>query len=241
MVTVALIHGLAASKLHWEPLLPYLNHFNIVNFEIPGHGGSKSLNFFEWESIVSELHKSLSKSDRVIYVLHSFAVCLLPEIIKKSKQYDRIIIIEGIIHLDDAKWTQSQGFLDDFMFENWVKKFRLGARVALKLQLVKKHNKSDIELWSTSFADVDANAIKILSVNFVERLKKLEISDSLFSHQKNIMFLKGEKSNLSKSCMNIIQKSNVELVTIDNSGHFPMLDNPKDVSKVIQNLINDLE
>ena len=70
------------------------------------------------------------------------------------------------------------------MFENWVKKFRLGARVALKLQLVKKHNKSDIELWSTSFADVDANAIKILSVNFVERLKKLEISDSLFSLRK---------------------------------------------------------
>ena len=52
------------------------------------------------------------------------------------------------------------------------------------------------------------------------------------------MFLKGEKSNLSKSCMNIIQKSNVELVTIEIF-HFPMLDNPKDVSKVIQNLIND--
>lgn len=241
MVTVALIHGLAASKLHWEPLLPYLNHFNIVNFEIPGHGGSKSLNFFDWESIVSELHKNVSKSDRVIYVLHSFAAALLPEIIKKSKQCDRIIIIEGIIHLDDAKWTKSLTFLDEFTFENWVKKFKFGARVALKLQLVKKHNKSDIDLWSTSFADVDAHAIRILSRNFVERLRKMEISDSLFSHQKNIVFLKGEKSNLSKSCMNILKKSNVELVNIDNSGHFPMLDNPKDVSKVIESVINDLE
>ena len=58
--------------------------------------------------------------------------------------------------------------------------------------------------------------------------------------RKNIMFQR-RKEYLSKCHMNIIQKSNVELVTIDNSGHFPMLDNPKDVSKVIQNLINDLE
>ena len=238
MVTVALVHGLAASKYHWYPLLPYLNDVNVFNFEIPGNGESKTQNF-DWESTVSKLYTNLPKSDCIIYVLHSFAASFLPEIIKKIKKNDRIIIVEGIIDLDDAKWTQSQAFLDDFMFENWVKKFRIGGRVALKLQLIEKHTKSDIDLWSTGFACMNEGAIKIYSKIFVERLKNMEIKPSLMSHHNNITFIRGEKSNLSESCINTIKKYNIPLKIIKNSGHFPMLDNPKDVYKVIQSVINN--
>ncbi len=238
MTSVALVHGLAASKHHWHPLLPYLKDVNVVNFEIPGHGESRSLSF-DWESTVSKLHTNIPKSDRVIYVLHSFAASFLPEIIKISKKSDRIIIIEGIMHLDDAKWTKSQAFLDEFMFENWVKKFRIGGRVALKFQLIGRHSKPDIDLWSTGFADVNEDAIKIFSKKFVERLKNMEISTSLMNHHNNITFIRGEKSNLSKSCINTIKKYNIPLKIIANSGHFPMLDNPKDVFKVIQSVINN--
>ena len=238
MVTVALVHGLAASKHHWHPLLPYLNDVNVVNFEIPGHGESRSQDF-DWESTVSKLHTNLPKSDRIIYVLHSFAASFLPEIIQTSKKSDRIIIVEGIIHLDDAKWTQSQAFLDELMFENWVKKFRKGGRVALKFQLIEKHTKSDIDLWSTGFAYVSEDAIKIFAKKFVERLKNMEISTSLMNHHNNITFIRGDKSNLSESCINTIKKNNIPLKIINNSGHFPMLDNPKDVYKVIQSVINN--
>ena len=238
MVTVALVHGLAASKYHWYPLLPYLNDVNVVNFEIPGHGESRSQNF-DWESTVSKLYTNLPKSDCIIYVLHSFAASFLPEIIKKIKKNDRIIIVEGIIDLDDAKWTQSQAFLDDFMFEKWVKKFRIGGRVALKFQLIEKHTKSDIDLWSTGFACMNEGAIKIYSKIFVERLKNMEVKTSLMSHHNNITFIRGEKSNLSESCINTIKKCNIPLKIIKNSGHFPMLDNPKDVYNVIQSVINN--
>ena len=168
MVTVVLVHGLAGSKNHWNSLLPYLNGLNVVNFEIPGHGESKSLNF-DWDSTVAELKTLLPTSGPIIYILHSFAASLTPELIKISNKNDRIILAEGIIHLDDAKWTKSHAFLDESFFENWVKKFRKGGRVALKYQLVKSHSKSDIDMWSKGFSKVNKNAIKIFSRKFVGR------------------------------------------------------------------------
>ncbi len=238
MVTVALVHGLAASKHHWHPLLPYLNDVNVVNFEIPGHGESKSL-YFDWESTVSKLSTNIPSSDHVVYVLHSFAASFLPEIIKILKKSDKIIIVEGIIHIDDAKWTQSEAFLDEYKFENWVKKFRIGGRVALKFQLIGKHNKSDIDLWSTGFKDVNEDAIKTFSKKFIERLKNKEIVKSLMDANNNITYIRGKKSNLSESCINTLKKYNIPLEIIDNSGHFPMLDNPKDLYKVIKSAINN--
>ena len=55
----------------------------------------------------------------------------------------------------------------------------------------------------------------------------------------NITYIRGKKSTLSESCINTIKKYNIPLEIIDNSGHFPMLDNPKDLYKVIKSAINN--
>lgn len=238
MATILLVHGLAASKQHWQPLLPYLSELNVINFEIPGHGESTSLQF-DWENTVLMLHSILPNSDCVIYVLHSFAASFLPELVKIIKKNDKIILLEGIIHIDDAKWTQSAAFRDPILFENWLKKFKLGGRVALKSQLIRSHDKSDIDLWSTGFAEVNGNAIKTYSRKFVERLKNLEILSTLKNHANLISYVKGSKSNLSSSCLNTIRRCHIPLHTIHDSGHFPMLDNPKELYAIIKDIINE--
>jgi pimeloyl-ACP methyl ester carboxylesterase len=232
MRTIVLVHGLAGSKNHWNSLLPYLNGFNVINFEIPGHGESESLSF-DWNSTVAELKTLLPASGPIIYILHSFAASLIPELIKINKKNDSIILVEGLIHLDDATWTKSNAFLDESLFENWVKKFRKGGRVALKYQLVKSHRKSDIDTWSKGFSKVNKSAIKIFSRKFVERLQNKEITTSLKNFKNNIVFIRGESSNLSKSSLKNLIKSNIAIHTISDSGHFPMIDNPKDVYEVI--------
>ena len=239
MVTVVLVHGLAGSKHHWNSLLPYLNGFNVINFEIPGHGESESLSF-DWNSAVAELKTLLPSSGPIIYILHSFAASLTPELIKISNKNDRIILAEGIIHLDDAKWTKSHAFLDESFFENWVKKFRKGGRVALKYQLVKSHSKSDIDMWSKGFSKVNKNAIKIFSRKFVGRLQNREITKSLKNFKSNIVFIRGESSNLSKSSLKNLIKSNIAIHTVSDAGHFPMMDNPKEFYEVICNVLESV-
>lgn len=239
MRTIVLVHGLAGSKHHWNSLLPYLNGFNVINFEIPGHGESESLSF-DWNSAVAELKTLLPSSGPIIYILHSFAASLTPELIKISNKNDRIILVEGIIHIDDAKWTQSNAFLDESVFENWVKKFRKGGRVALKYQLVKSHSKSDIDMWSKGFGKVNKSAIKIFSRKFIERLQSKEITTSLKNFKSNIVFIRGESSNLSKSSLKNLMKSNIAIHTVSDSGHFPMMDNPKEVYEVICKVVEDV-
>ena len=239
MVSIVLVHGLAASKQHWQPLIPHFAGVNIINYEIPGHGESKSLQF-DWKNTVLTLQSLLSKSEPTIYILHSFAASFLPEIIKAVKKTDRIILLEGIIHINDAKWTKSSVFQDKLLFANWVKKFRIGGKVILKYQLIGSHNKSDIDLWSSGFSEVNEDAINIYARKFVERLKSKEILNTFKTHASQIIYIRGEKSNLSKSSISTIKQSNVPLHAITNSGHFPMLDNPIALHKVIKNIINEI-
>lgn len=239
MVTVLLVHGLAASKKQWQPLIPYLDDVNVINFELPGHGKTNSMQF-DWVNTISALHSLLPKLGNIIYVLHSFAASFLPEIAKIAKKNDKIILLEGIIHIDDAKWTQSSAFHNESLYENWLKKFRLGGRVILKSQLIKKHKKSDIDLWSKGFTEVNGNAIKIYSRKLIERLQTFEISSTLEEYSELIIYIRGEKSNLSHSCIETIKQSRIPLYIINESSHFPMLDNPKDLYEIIKKVLTEV-
>ena len=239
MITVVLIHGLAASTDQWRPLLQYLEDVNVLNFEFPGHGQSKSINF-DWESTVTELRSQLPKSGCVIYVLHSFAASFLPDIVNLTKRTDRIILLEGIVHVDDAKWTHSVPFRDAALFKNWTKKFKLGRKVALKSQLINYHDKSDVDLWSAGFVEVNPNALKTYSINLINRLRASEVLNTLKNNSDILIYIKGSKSKLSKPCLDAIRECNIRLYTITNAAHFPMLDNPKAVYNIVKSIINEV-
>ena len=95
-------------------------------------------------------------------------------------------------------------------------------------------------MWSKGFSKVNKNAIKIFSRKFVGRLQNREITKSLKNFKSNIVFIRGESSNLSKSSLKNLMKSNIAIHTVSDSGHFPMMDNPKEVYEVICKVVEDV-
>lgn len=238
MVSIVLVHGLAASRAHWEPLLPYLVEYDCLNFELPGHGLSKALDF-NWKNTFSTLASLLPSSGSTIFILHSFAASFLPEIIKLTKRTDRIILLEGIIHIDDSRWTQSLPFDNKYLFENWLKRFKMGRRVALKSQLIKKFDKAHIDQWSKGFTEVNGRALKYYSIQLIGRLNSMEIENALNKNRSLISYVRGEKSTISKSCFKIIKKHMIPLYSVNKSGHFPMIDNPESFYIIIKKIIEE--
>lgn len=239
MRTIVFIHGLAASKEMWNPLLPYLWDFDIINYELPGHGESAQTRF-TWDDVISDLTSILFGKEGIIYVLHSFAAAYLPELIPVLATNDRVVLVEGVIHIDDAHWTKSFDLNAEKMSHRWIENFRSGRQVILRSQLVNKHSKDQIESWSHGYAQVTSDALLFHIGNFVERLKSQDIINSMCGAASSICFVRGEKSKLSKANQNIVKSYGIEVYNIQCSAHFPMLDNPLSLSQVIKKIAKEM-
>ena len=238
MRTIVLIHGLAASKEIWFPLIPYMNNFHIINYELPGHGDSLNLDF-DWQAVINELKFKTKYANETIYILHSFAAGYLPELKSLLKMDDKVFLVEGIIHLDDAHWTKSFNLESTSTPAGWLQKFKKGRTIALKIQLINKHSKENIEIWSSGFNKVRLQALLKNIKNFIKRLRKSEISNCLGEIADVITYVKGDNSNISKSSLDMLRNHGIKVYKVRSSAHFPMLDNPRGLSTIIKNVIDD--
>lgn len=215
------------------PLIPLLECFGVVNFELPGHGLSTSNNY-AWRHISSLMQSELPNQNPTLYVLHSFSCALLPEIVEVMRPMDRVILLEGIIHIDDAKWSSALIESDVKSENKWIQNFRRGRIPALRRQLSSLHDKRSLDIWSQGFLEVRSSAIKVLARQLLSRLKGDEIEKSLHGIQGSVVFVRGENTSLSQSCFDLLHRFQVPTFEVQNSGHFPMIDNPLNLFSIIQ-------
>jgi pimeloyl-ACP methyl ester carboxylesterase len=106
--------------------------------------------------------------------------------------------------------------------------------MTLKSQLVTKQPKDKLIEWSNAFRIADGDALRGIAVNLNERLNSVLIANTLNPGQANFTYVKSSRSRL------YINESTFQGVTfceIDNSGHFPMIDNPAGLANIISNKI----
>ena len=228
-----LVHGLASSKEIWQPLLS-ISKTRCVALDLPGHGESKVFEY-SWKSLAGEVLNAVKKDDREkpILVLHSFSVNLLPELIGSSLVFEKIFIVEGILNLEDINWSKDINQKSNVELERWVSHFRKNANIILRCQLVKKHKPHDLEKWSYGFKTIKIQALKQITKIFEQRLSERKIIKILERNKMNIVYLQGAKSNISKRSKENLKAIGVVVKTIPQSAHFPMLDNPKDLWRIL--------
>ncbi|MDO9318884.1 MAG: alpha/beta hydrolase [Gammaproteobacteria bacterium] len=228
-----LVHGLGLSSVIWSRLAPLLND-EVVAIDLPGHGCS-TLTVYDWQGIWNSISDRVRRDqwEDTTLVLHSFSAALLPEIVASSVQPNKVILIEGIVHRDDAVWTSELTLLDEVQFASWLSRFRSVAKMTLKSQLVHKHNEQDIILWSNGFKSVAGEALRIMAYNLVQRVRSQVISDALNSVCFPIIYITGARSRLSESGLSFLESHSVEVAELNQSGHFPMLDNPVGLKTLI--------
>jgi pimeloyl-ACP methyl ester carboxylesterase len=233
-MTYVLVHGLGLSSNIWSSLIRLLED-EIVAVNLPGHGNSSSTDI-SWTGIwrsVKDAAGSVELSETTI-VMHSFAACLIPEICSEPVQPKKIVLIEGILLPCDALWSGSIVHLCDDDFRSWLSRFRSVSEMTLKSQLVTKQPKDKLIEWSNAFRIADGDALRCIAVNLNERLNSGLIAKTLNSGKANITYVKSSRSRLS------IDESIFQGLTfceIENSGHFPMIDNPVGLANIILNKI----
>lgn len=234
-MTYVLVHGLGLSANIWSSLIPFLDD-EIVAADLPGHGNSTS-NDFSWKGLwrsVVDAAGSVEWSETTI-VLHSFSACLIPEICSESIRPRKIVFIEGILQPSDAVWSGNLTHLYDDDFQNWLLRFRSVSEMTLKSQLVTNQPKDKLIEWSNAFRIADGDALRGIASNMKDRLSSGLITKTFDRGQAHFTYVKGSRSRL---CIDGSTFKGVTFYEIENSGHFPMIDNPAGLANIITNKIS---
>jgi len=231
------VHGLGVSSNIWDGLAPLLDG-KVITKDLPGHGNSQSRRY-DWDGLWLDISDSIAADEweKTVVVLHSFSAALLPEIVKTGVRPAYVICLEGILHYQDIYWSNDIALKSEKEYEIWLKRFRSVSYMALKSQLVARPSRFDIMKWSNSFREVNEIALRTIAVNLRERLLKDELKRSFGKVGSIVKYVKGEKSKVIVT--DFLKEVGVEdYWVIPNAGHFPMIDDPFLLSRIL-NKLND--
>ncbi len=233
---VVLVHGLGLSKSIWSLVQKYLVDVEMITNDLPGHGCSYREGY-SWGAIWRELYTSIpeEKWPTTKLVLHSFSAGLVPEVFESKVLPQQILLVEGIVYPDDATWTKIISELSDEAYPEWLERWRKVSEITLRSQLVRKFKKEDILNWSQAFELVRGDALRFMAKELQARVRSNDLATCL-KNNDNIHYLRGENSRLTDKGKEFLVINNVAIEEVSGSGHFPMLDNPKDFAKKIKTL-----
>ena len=105
--------------------------------------------------------------------------------------------------------------------------------MTLKSQLISKNLTNNLEEWSDSFKLVKGAALQVMARNLKQRLESDIIAKALTLSIIPMIYIRGEHSRLSSTGHRFLREKNMDIRKILKSAHFPMIDNPNDVSHLI--------
>ncbi len=230
---LVMLHGLGLSKNIWDKLIPLID-CEVIAKDLPGHGDSKFVDY-DWKSIWQDTLSNIDERDlsKASIVLHSFSAGVLPEILNHREKPKMIYLLEGIVHPDDVTWTKVVANMSVKEYETWLPRWRSVSHMTLKSQLVRPQLKSDIKKWSSGFRLVKQDAIYSMSEQLQTRVNSKELGQCLSSSDGNLIFLKGSESKVCVSGINFARHCGCKVEELHDSGHFPMLDNPKALASLL--------
>lgn len=222
-----LVHGLGLSKEIWSELSPLLKG-DVISVDLPGHGNSKSKDY-SWNGIWSVINAAVGKKDwsDVSLVLHSFAACLIPEILSANVRPAKIILLEGILHIEDLSWSSKISDLNQFEYGNWLIRFRSVAEITLRSQLILNRPSKEIRQWSYAFEAVDGDALRGMALNLKHRLNSEDMHDAITKINSPILYARGRLNKMGLASIDLLRREkSIPIIEVPNSRHFPMIDNP---------------
>ncbi len=219
-------------------MVPLLDD-EVIAADLPGHGSSISKDI-SWKGLwrsIKDAMGSVEWSETTI-VLHSFAASLIPEIYLEPIIPNKIVFIEGVLQPKDAFWSSNIINLCDDDFRTWLLRFRAVSEMTLKSQLVSKQPRDSLIEWSNALKVADGDALRGIARNLSERLNSGLITEILGLNQIHFIYVKGSRSRI---CIDPSIFKSVTVCEVENSGHFPMIDNPSGLAKIISRSVSRIK
>ncbi len=237
-IDVICLHGLGCSKENFSSIVEGCNELNIncISLDLPGFGehACDKHNVTIYNHFFQQLSSKLKFSDELIIILHSISSCFMNEI-NQYLNYKKIILLEGNLTIHDSGWSKSIvemgikkiSVYSNFMRSNYFKIMTNSMLTNLKEKQIQKYFKN-----GNKFKD---NSFYLLAKIGYERTISFEISQFLIEDKNKILYIIGSREIMKKT-LSFLVNSSIEYITLDNCGHYPMIEKPGKIINVIKQL-----
>ena len=228
-----LVHGLGLSSQIWSALTPLLPG-DVHAVDLLGHGG-RADGDYDWSSVWADISHAVNPASwpETTLVLHSFTAALMPEVIQSGITPRKVILVEGILFAEDGSWTERISQLSDPEFDRWLEGFRAVSEMALKAQLVSRPDPKEITIWSEGFRIVSRTALRKFSINLCKRIGESNHNRAIEAAPFPVRYFLGERTRLMNAKRQLLSQKAISVEQISRSGHFPMIDNPSELARLL--------
>lgn len=241
--TLVFVHGLSGSSSAWWPYEKiFENKYNVVTFDVRGHGKSKKFSDYsdyEIKNFAEDIRDLVSylNISKFIIISHSFASLIVAEYIKLYRENIlAAVFLSPIFYLE--KNFLSKIFRSILKFSKIFTWFAFNPKPGHHVDYSKHPNSTDWDI-KRCYADVSNTTLRAYSYCLRHAL---EPEQEYFLEKIKVptLIVHGTKDTMSpvKNSITISKKiKNSELVLIAGTDHIVVLNNIKEVSQAIESFI----
>ena len=251
--TLVILHGYPTSSYDYYKVLPELcKHYRVIIHDHLGFGFSEkpldySYSLIEQADVALQLWKQLGLS-KVIVLAHDYGTSIATEILARQNQHqidlqiDKLILCNGSMHIELSQLLLIQKLLKSKLTGKWVAKLTNKSIFKKNLRNVyfDKKQVTDAELsemWYQLEYNNGRKVIHLLSNYINERylfwhrwigaLKETQIPTKIVWAKNDPVAVAAIAKLLATEI------PNNTLYWLENTGHFPMLENPKKWTELV--------
>lgn len=228
-------HGLGLSNEIWKPVFHLLKEYKVNGYELIGHGKNQCLREAGFKRLWSSVKETLDLSKKNIFIFHSAATGLIIPMLEDNFFPNKVILVEGNIIRQDAKWSESITDMENIKFSNYVKLLKKNSEKVLQSNLFIKRDLSELKKLSSGFTEVNKDFLLSYATEISSSEYYSNIQRALLKIHQSCLYLRGAESENWDSGYEIINKIGIQHNCIKDSKHYPMLDNP---NELVSNIIN---
>jgi len=237
-IPLVLLHGFPFDHTIWEPVIGKLNHgIHIIAPDLRGHGRSKSTHSgYSMRDMASDVIQILDQLHikNAVIAGHSMGGYVALEISRTfPERVLGLILVSAHIYADTITKKQSR-------IESVDKMKQQGAAVVLdKLAEVLTHNEMIKVFCRNAAIHIDVFGAVGAQYAMANRASSEEIWKTSENPTMVIAGIDDQIIPIEKSRSFALLPKNNYLVEIKDAGHMPMLEAPDEVSKALNQFIND--
>lgn len=235
-----LLHGFCGSKRYWEKIIPELskNH-RVIAPDLPGHGESSMRNKrYSIEEIAGEVKELLAylEIEKITLFGHSLGGYITLAFAEKyADQLNAFSLIHSTAFPDSEEAKEGRVANVEKVRENGIKELIDGLVPKLFSPLNAEKNIKDIETTKEIGYGTSAKGV----INALLAMKERPDRNSVLENTSlPVLLIAGEKDQIIPAEKTFsVSKDNIKEVTIKDSGHMSMYENPDELLKAMKILL----
>jgi len=234
------VHGLGGQKDLFSELFNIKESHNkgILCVDLLGYGKSGDIkekySFHIQAEALRELFLNLGIT-KINLVLHSMSSALTPHFLKfNDLEISQIFLLEGNLFEEDADWSHKISIMSDLEYKIYFEKIQKCSYLLLSQQLQSSYPEEQINKWAQCYVNANERAFRETSEELYEVTSNGSIIKTLYNFPGKIVYFRGGK-NQDWSGYDKLKELDIDIIKVENAGHYLMLDNPRFVySKIFE-------